>query len=163
VSASYLDLTDEAVREFEWVVSHGRADSPEARLAREWLASRSRPAAAGATPQPAAASDPTRATLAGTVTWEENGVSQPKPWVRLFLKGVKGSPVENEFYRFQSGQDGTYRVTGVAPGDYSLTNRVAGPPIWRLRVTLKPGENAMLDLSPANSVTVRDDFPDSAG
>ena len=47
----------------------------------------------------------------------------------------------------------------MAPGVYKLTNRVAGKPLWRLRVELKPGESASLDLSPANSVTQRDDFP----
>jgi hypothetical protein len=40
-----------------------------------------------------------------------------------------------------------------------LTNRVAGQPIWRLRVELKPGEEKQLDLDPGNSIAVRDDFP----
>jgi hypothetical protein len=40
-----------------------------------------------------------------------------------------------------------------------LTNRLAGQPIWRLRVELKPAEEKQLDLNPGNSVTVRDDFP----
>jgi hypothetical protein len=42
-----------------------------------------------------------------------------------------------------------------------LTNRLAGQPIWRLRVELKPAEEKQLDLNPGNSVAERDDFPQS--
>ena len=40
-----------------------------------------------------------------------------------------------------------------------LTDRVAGPVIWRLRVELQPSQEMTLSLTPANSVKVRDDFP----
>lgn len=164
VSASYLDLVEEATREFEWVVGHGAPDSPEVRIARNWLASRARrqPDAAADTatrPEP----DPTRASLSGRVTWEEGGVVQPRPWVRLFLQGVKGTPVEDEFFRVQTDREGAYQITGIPPGDYRLTDRGSGTTSWRLKVTLKAGQSAVLDLSPANSVKVRDDFPESTG
>ncbi len=40
-----------------------------------------------------------------------------------------------------------------------LTNRLAGQPIWRLRVELKPAEEKQLELNPGNGVAMRDDFP----
>lgn len=162
VSASYLDLVEETTREFEWVVAHGAPDSPEVRVARDWLASRARrrPDVADDA-APAAAPDPGRASLSGRVTWEEGGVVQSRPWVRLFLQGVKGTPVEDEFFRVQSDQNGAYQITGIPPGEYRLTDRGSGTTTWRLRVTLKAGQSAVLDLSPANSVRVRDDFPDA--
>ncbi|HXG04526.1 MAG TPA: carboxypeptidase regulatory-like domain-containing protein [Candidatus Binatia bacterium] len=163
VSASHLDLADEATREFEWVVAHGGANSPEVRLARDWLAARRRPAPDETLPPPTSTPDPTRATLSGRVVWEDNGIQQPRPWVRLFLQGVKGTPVEDEFFRVQTDQNGAYEITGIPPGEYRLTDRGSGTTTWRLKVTLKPGQNVVLDLSPANSVRVRDDFPDPAG
>lgn len=159
VSVSHLDLTEEATREFEWVVAHGVQDSPEVRIAREWLAARRRAPADTTVSTPAP--DPTRATLSGRVTWEEGGVVRPRPWVRLFLQGLKGTPVEDEFFRVQSDQNGAYQVTGIPPGEYRLTDRGSGATTWRLKVTLKAGQSAVLDLSPANSVRVRDDFPDA--
>ncbi|MGH9893444.1 MAG: carboxypeptidase-like regulatory domain-containing protein, partial [bacterium] len=72
-----------------------------------------------------------------------------------------GTPVEDEFYRVQTNERGMFRIPDVPPGEYSLTNRVAGPPIWRLKVTLKAGEDLQFDLTPENSVKVRDDFPES--
>jgi tetratricopeptide (TPR) repeat protein len=163
VCASYLDLTEEATREFEWVLAHGPADAPEVRIAREWLAARrgsgtSETAAAAAT-----APDPARASLSGRVTWEENGVARPRPWLRLFLQGIKGTPVEDEFFRAQTDENGAYQITGIPPGEYRLTDRGSGTTTWRLRVTLKAGQSTVLDLTPANSVRVRDDFPGPAG
>ncbi len=160
VSASHLDLIEEATREFEWVVAHGVQDSPEVRIAREWLAARRR-GTPTETATAAPAPDPARATLSGRVIWEEGGVVQPRPWVRLFLQGLKGTPVEDEFFRVQSDQSGAYQITGIPPGEYRLTDRGSGATTWRLKVTLKAGQSAVLDLSPANSVRVRDDFPDA--
>jgi hypothetical protein len=40
-----------------------------------------------------------------------------------------------------------------------LTNRVAGEPVWRLRVVLKPSEERELNLDPGNSLPIQDDFP----
>src|SRR5437870_10187068 len=38
VCATWLDLKDEAIREFEWVVANAPGDSEEAKIARRWLA-----------------------------------------------------------------------------------------------------------------------------
>jgi hypothetical protein len=164
VSASHLDFTDEAAREFEWVVAHGAPGSAEVSVARQWLAARSRPAQApsDARPQPNGAEtpEPQRAALSGRVQWGDRGALEPKPFFRLFLKGAPGSPVEDEFHRFQTEPDGSYRLGGLVPGEYRLTDRVSGSPLWRLRVTLRPGSRTTLDLTPANSLAVRDDFPE---
>jgi hypothetical protein len=58
-------------------------------------------------------------------------------------------------------EDGQFRFPKVLAGSYKLTNRIAGQPIWRLRVELKPGEQKQLELTPANSTATRDDFPET--
>lgn len=161
VSASWLDLTDEAEDQFEWVVAHGAPDSAEVKAARDWLRAWRSQMAAAPPPEPAPPTPPDRATLSGQVLWDKDGSVKPQPYLRLFVKGIKGTPIEDEFYRVQTDERGTFRIPDLAPGEYSLTNRVAGPPIWRLKVTLKAGEDLKLDLTPDNSVKFRDDFPDS--
>jgi hypothetical protein len=159
VSASHLELIEEATREFEWVVAHGPARSEEVQLARAWLAGTKISSAAPAEHNGAGEPDPKRGALSGSVIWETDGALKPQAFLRLFLKGLKGTPVEDEYYRVETNQEGAYSITGIVPGDYMLTNRVAGPPIWRLKVTLKAGETVRLDLTPDNSVRAQDDFP----
>jgi len=160
VSASHLDLFDETQGEFEWVVAHGAPDSAEVKMARDWLR-QTRSRTAEGPPLEAATTRSDRATLSGRVVLTKDGTPEPQPYLRLFMKGIKGTPVEDEFYRVQTDQQGTYSIADVVPGEYSLTNRVAGAPIWRLKVTLKAGENLQFNLTPENSVKVRDDFPDT--
>lgn len=160
VSASWLDLSDEAEAQFEWVVANGVADSQEVKDAREWLRAFRSKAQAAPSSEPAP-TRPDRASLSGQVLWSKDGSVRPQPHLRLFLKGIKGTSIEDEFYRVQTDERGMFRIPDVPPGEYSLTNRVAGPPIWRLKVALKAGEDLKLDLTPQNSVKVRDDFPDS--
>ncbi len=160
VSASWLDLTDEAEGQFEWVVAHGAPDSEEVKEAREWLRAWRSQARAGSPPEPAP-TRPDRAMLSGQVRWNKDGGAGPQPHLRLFLKGIKGTPVEDEFHRVQTDERGMFRIPDLPPGEYSFTNRVAGPPIWRLKVALKAGEDLKLDLTPENSVKARDDFPES--
>jgi hypothetical protein len=40
-----------------------------------------------------------------------------------------------------------------------LTDAVSGPRNWRLRVELQPSQSATLDLTPANHIKIKDDFP----
>jgi hypothetical protein len=160
VSASHLDLPDEAAREFEWVVAHGAATAPEVQIAREWLASRgnhggaaasagSLPGGDGLAPRPDAASVGGRAV----------GPDGVKPRLQLFLKGLPGSPVQAEYHVHRTDPQGNYRFTDVLPGEYMLTDSAAREPGWRLRVALARGERRSLDLSPSNHISVRDDFP----
>jgi hypothetical protein len=61
-------------------------------------------------------------------------------------------------YHLRTDEDGRYRFANVAPGIYKLSDRITGPPTWRLRVEAKPGQVVFLDLSADNSTKVRDDF-----
>ena len=49
-------------------------------------------------------------------------------------------------------------VVAIAFGE-AIADRVAGRPIWRLRVQVPPDETVKLDLGPQNSLSARDDFP----
>lgn len=163
VSASHLDLIDEATREFEWVVAHGSSRSEEVELARAWLTAVKRSRAASSSDGDGAREqDPKRGAVSGTVIRETDGSLKPQAFFRLFLKGLKGTPGENEYYRVETNQEGAYWITDIVPGDYMLTDRVAGSPTWRLKVTLKAGEAVTLDLTPDNSVPKRDDFPSTS-
>lgn len=162
VAASYLNLKDEAVREFRWVLERGAAGSAEVEAARRWLIS------AGALPRPVrpvASTEedraPGRASLEGRAAFAEAGKA-PKPLsrIQLFLIGQPGSPTKEERYVLRTDEDGRFKFPSVVAGPYKLTNRIAGPPIWRLRIELRPSQDMLLDLTPANSVAARDDFPD---
>jgi hypothetical protein len=160
VSASHLDQPDEAIREFEWVVAHGEATGPEVHIAREWLASRmTAPVQASTAPSASRQEPPPRpemSSLVGRVVGAEGAKSR----LQLFLKGAPGTPIQHEYHALRTDEQGNFRFTNVVPGDYMLTNAIAGPPTWRLRVSLTKGERFVLDLSPANQATVRDDFPE---
>jgi len=92
---------------------------------------------------------------------EAGAKPEPMPRLQLFLKGQRGSPTEDERYNLRTDADGNFRFPNIPPGPYMLTNRLAGQPIWRLRVELKPAEEKQLNLNPGNSVAVRDDFPEA--
>ena len=161
VAASHLDQSSEAGREFEWVMTNGPTGAPEVQIARDWLvAARTRarvPAPSGTPVNPEAPIQKAElAALAGRAV----GPDGAKARMQLFLKGQPGSPVKDEYHVLRTDQQGNFRFTNVAPGDYMLTNAIAGPPAWRLRVSLAKGERLVLDLSPANQATVRDDFPE---
>jgi hypothetical protein len=170
ITASYLSLVDEAVTEFEWVVAHAAEGSEEMRVAREWLTaakSRDVTTVADGSRRPGSA---TRAEegrtgdsgISGTVTWAESGrAPEIKRRMQLHLIALPGQQsVEEQRFTIRTDEDGRYAFTKVPPGVYKLTNTVAGPPLWRLRVTIAPGRETPLDLNNANSVTSRDDFPD---
>ena len=163
VAVSYLQLKDETAREFRWVLEQAPPASEEAGVARNWLVN------AGLLPRPSALSPVVaeqlgdeEATLEGHAVFSEDGKT-PKPMRRLqlFLVGQKGSPTNDERHALRTDEDGGFRFPKVLAGSYKLTNRIAGQPIWRLRVELKPGESKQLELTPANSTATRDDFPET--
>jgi len=79
--------------------------------------------------------------------------------LQLFLVGQPGSPTKEARYVLRTDEDGSFKFPDVVPGPYMLTNRIAGQPIWRLRVEVAAAEEKQLELTPSNSVAVRDDFP----
>jgi len=161
VALSYMDR-GAATPEFQWVLTNAGAGSVEAVEARAWLA---RAGAlpetaldrANATVQQRQTSD---ASLKGRAVFGGKGEkSEPMQRMQLFLVGQPDSPTKTERYNLRSDQDGAFIFPNVVPGPYMLTNRIAGQPIWRLRVEIKPAEQQQLELTPANSVGARDDFP----
>jgi tetratricopeptide (TPR) repeat protein len=163
VALSYLQLKDETAREFRWVLEQAPPASEEAEVARTWLVN------AGFLSRPSALSPAVveqvggeEATLEGHAVFGEDGKT-PRPMQRLqlFLVGQKGSPTNDERHALRTDEGGGFRFPKVLAGSYKLTNRVAGQPIWRLRVELKPGEKKQLELTPANSTATRDDFPET--
>ena len=162
VCATWLELRDEAVREFEWVVAHAPAESDEARTARQWLADardRARPRGGADT----AAGDPTAAAgrLRGIALWGEAGQAPlPRPRLQLHLIGLPGTPTKGLRHTLRSDEYGHFEFKRVAPGPYKLTDVIAGRPKWQLKVVVEAGRDGALDLTPDNSVAVRDDFRD---
>lgn len=163
VASSYLDRRDDAVREFRWVVQYGRPTAPEVAAARQWLikagalasATLSTPAAHRST----AERQPGNASLEGRAIFAEVGQA-PKPMARLQLFLVPENPTQKERYHLRTDEEGNFTFPDVIPGPYKLIDRVAGQPIWRLRVEVKPSEAKVLELTPDNSAAVRDDFPE---
>jgi len=165
VASSYLDLRDDAIREFRWVLQYGSPGAPEVEASRAWLAR------AGALPVAYDATNPSRpekerapgnASLEGRAVFAEDG-KPPLPMQRmqLFLVGQPNSPTKLERYNLRTDEQGNFKFPDVVPGPYKLTNRVAGRPTWRLRVDLKGSEVKVLELTPANGVDSQDDFPES--
>ena len=160
IALSYTDRAA-AVAEFQWVLASAPPGSREAVESRAWLAR------AGVLPRPAASRgtaererETGNAVLVGRALFAESGAKpQAMQRLQLFLMGRPDSPTKEQRYVLRTDEDGNFKFPNVPPGPYMLTNRIAGQPIWRLRVELKPGEEKQLDLTPANSVGVQDDFP----
>jgi len=157
--ATWLDQTDEAVREFDWVVVHAAADSDEVRVARDWLKSHRDRGPTGAAAE-AALGDPAMGNgrVHGMIMWAEPGSSRSRH--QLFLVGLKGTPTQQINYVERSDAEGRYEFKRITPGQYKLADAIAGPTRWRLKVVVESGQDVVLDLTPDNRVPRRDDFPD---
>jgi len=171
VAVTHLELRDEAIREFQWVLANAPAGSPEAIAARNWLL------AAGALTNPrvasdssgsrdsddaAAATDPEHpeGAVHGQVTWTDGDPTVKIARIQLFLKGIKGQPNENFIKVLRASEEGRFHFSRVPVGSYRLMDRIAGEPRWRVKVTIAAGQDVAMDLTPQNSLRVRDDFPD---
>ncbi len=155
ICATWLDLQDEAVREFQWVLDHASADSEEASTARKWLAARSKRTGG----ETAASSDNPYigdSGVHGTVTWGDPPIPQNR--TQLMLIGLPDTPTKEFRYTLRTDQNGNYEFKRVAAGSYKLQVLLEMKPRWRLKVTIAPGDNILLDLTPENSVPNRDDF-----
>lgn len=163
ICATWLDLQDEAVREFEWVVAHAPAQSEESKTASPWLAGKKRPTQS--TAAALAVGDPNvgDSGIHGMLMWAEPGQSPtPQSRLQLFLIGLRGTPTKELQYVLRSDREGHYEFKRIVAGSYRLTDAIAVRPKWRLNVTLQPGQDLTLDLTPQNGAGVRDDFPEGA-
>jgi hypothetical protein len=159
VAATHLDLIEEAATEFQWVLANAPAGSAESQAARKWLTDAGR---LGKDTQTAA--KPTEETPAdaggvhGQIVWTGDPPLK-KSRLQLFLKGLGNTPTKNEYHVLRTDEEGRFAFKRVVPGSYKLTDRIAGQPLWRLRVQLQPGQDLVLDLTPQNSLKNHDDFP----
>lgn len=164
ITATHLDLRDEAIREFEWVLANGAPGTAEALTARKWLTDAGVLAAAPPANVAAAAPEeetvsPTTAALRGQVVWNESDPPVSIARLQLFLTGIEGTPTKEEYRVVRTDRDGRFEFKQLVPGPYRLMNRIAGKPTWRLRVQVEAGQRLALDLTPDNSTRARDDFP----
>jgi hypothetical protein len=168
VSATHLDLREEAIREFRWVLANAPG-TPEAAAARNWLLAAGAlgldegVAATGPESSDPAARDPDRgtATVRGQVSWPDGEPPIKLTRLQVFLKGLPQTPNQDIQLVLRTDEEGKFEFKHVPAGTYKLTNRIAGEPLWRVRVNVPAGETTSIDLTPQNSLRARDDFPDS--
>lgn len=159
VAASYLNLKDEAIGEFKWVLARGAKGQAETEAARRWLASAG-VLASGPEPaaSPAGVSGPAagQSSLQGRMVLPEGGPARRR---MVILYGVPKTPTEEERYQTRTDEDGQFKFSSLMPGPYTITDAVAGTKYWRLRIDVQPGQAATLDLTPANTLKARDESP----
>jgi len=164
LAGTHLNLRDEAIREFQWVLAHVAPELPEAQEARRWLTDagvlpRSGGETASTTPSEGITQEtPGDSVVSGRVVWADG---KPTARLQIFLKGAPKTPVQTLQWVRRTDDSGYFEFKRIPPGTYMLTNRIAGEPLWRLRVQLEPGQTLTLDLSEANNAKIRDDFPES--
>jgi len=167
VTDTHLELRDEAIREFRWVLAN-HPGTPEAEAARNWLLaagllpSGGAATASGTDADDQAAKDPDRgtSTVRGQVAWNEGEPPIKLLRLQIFLKGLPRTPNQDVQLVLRTDEEGRFEFKHVPPGTYKLTNRIAGEPLWRVRVNVGAGETTSIDLTPQNSLRARDDFPD---
>jgi len=167
VTDTHLELRDEAIREFRWVLAN-HPGTPEAEAARNWLlAAGVLPTGGDATASATdsneqAAKDPDRGNsiVRGQVAWNDGEPPIKLLRLQVFLKGLPRTPNQDVQLVLRTDEEGRFEFKNVPPGTYKLTNRIAGEPLWRVRVNVAAGETTSIDLTPQNSLRARDDFPD---
>ena len=163
ISASWLDRRDEAMTEFDWVVAHTAASSEEGRVAREWLAGARRSvarASVGGGESDARDERVGDSGVHGRIVWGGGRGDEPlkRFQIHLYAQSPDGTPKGMSFH-VRTDRDGNYKFEKIPPGIYKMTDDNVGTPKWRLRVQVQQGEDALIDLSPGNSINTRDDFP----
>ncbi len=159
VATSNLNLREDTIREFQWVVARGAPGSTEVAAARSWLI------AAGVLRTPVAADRPadTDGGWNGSIEGRAytGAADHPQPLVRmqLHLVGQPDGPTKEERKVLRTDGEGRFKFTNVVPGSYMLTDVVAGKPRWRLKIEVSPNSTLRLDLTQGNSANVRNDFP----
>ncbi len=155
VTLSHLKKRKETEEAFQYVVRHGRPDSEEVRVARNWLRSAGvlvKPVAFAVAAEPAVEARGEKAALSGKVTWGAPQANRPPLTVRLLLHGLSGPAGGKRFYtRAVLGE--TYRFEGLPGGSYRLIGAAAGQRLWDLTFVVENAKEAVLDLGKDNSST----------
>jgi hypothetical protein len=163
IAASHLDLREETIREFQWVLASAPGTT-EAEVARNWLIAagvlrgRDTATAEEQAPPPVDKEIGTSA-LSGRIVWSGGEPPIKTTRMQLFLRGISDTPTKGIQYVLRTDEEAGFRFKNIAAGPYQLTDRIAGQPLWRLRVEIPPDQDVSLELGPQNSVPARDDFP----
>jgi len=64
-------------------------------------------------------------------------------------------------FHVRTDREGNYKFSKIPAGTYKLTDTNVVTPKWRLKIEVKAGEDAAVDLGPENGLHMRDDFPKS--
>ena len=160
VASTHLNLKPDAIREFRWVLRHAPKGSAEAEAARRWLAAAGalETAAEQEAPADEARTEGGRASIEGRMVLPEDAQNPPQRRM-VILYGLPDTPTKEERIQVRTDERGRFRFANVTPGTYMLTDAVAGTRNWRLRVQVTAGQALTLDLTPANHIRVKDDFP----
>ena len=161
VCATHLDIRQEAITHFQWVLANAAPESAEAKVARDWLMAvgvipAPQPAAAVADAKASPDPDVGNSTVRGQIVAADGPVSR----VQLFLKGRPGTPTAAFQYVGRTRDDGRFQFTRIPAGTYMLTNTIAGKPQWRLRVEVPQSGDLDVQLTAANRFPDKDDFPE---
>lgn len=152
VALSHLDRADEAVQAFTWVVQHGSPDSEAVHVARQWLASASRPSPAEPPPAPAAATDekPGQSGVRGRTEWPLLPPGTPAT-VQILLEGDDAANRDRRYWA-KARLNEPYEIADVAPGSYRLKAQVGPVRLWDTRVVVERGPPAVVDLTRATAI-----------
>jgi tetratricopeptide (TPR) repeat protein len=152
VALSRLDQREETEVAFRFVVDHGKPDSEEVRLARQWLVAAGvlAPQVAFSAATAAGEAIPGTAAVKGKATWGEPEAGRQPLEVRLVLQGVGGTAEGNRFTkRVPLGQ--AFRFDRLPAGSYRLVGSAAGHRVWDLTLSVEDGSESSLDLGKDNS------------
>jgi hypothetical protein len=146
------------------VLYHAAAGSEEARVAREWLDGANRRSVASSRPgaDADAAKDETvgDSGVHGRIVWDEGTGATPLLRYQVHLYAIFATgPSKEMSYHVRTDREGNYKFSKIPAGTYKMTDNNVGTPKWRLKVEVKQGEDALIDLGPENSLKMRDDFP----
>jgi len=167
IAASHLDLREETIHEFQWVLANAPGTA-EAGVARDWLTAAGilrapDPATAEEQPRPPVDKEIGTSVLTGRVVWSGGEPPIKTTRMQLFLRGIPDTPTKGIQYVLRTDEEGAFQFKKIAAGPYQLTNRIAGQPLWRLRVEVPPDQDVTLELGPQNSLATRDDFAHGGG
>jgi tetratricopeptide (TPR) repeat protein len=163
---SYLDRRDETAQQFQWVVSRGRPDSEEVRLARRWLVRAGYPVEtlsvqpAGVDRKAERGTAVSKSKVKGRTEWPGVDPRERMIPLRITLAGEEmGNRDVTISRRFRLGKP--YELWNVPPGKFRLTARAGGTTLWDRSVAVEAGQDTILDLTSASSPISPRDFPSS--